>query len=638
MASKISKTKLSKSEETFKFSPESLDSNPRKLSEAYYDSNFYNEWNTPVVAGLDAARYGNLFSRSYPLQNQQGFYYIRQAIILCQTAWMYVPVFFQTIETMTVLANTGIEWRGGSDNAKKFFDVWWDKVNGYNFTEQFFRELTLSSNVPIYRYDGSVKKNKINKLVLSNQETSEAAKTIKIPIKYAILNPADICVREDDFCQNNILPSYYRTIDSATVDRLKKLAKNGDITLPDSLKDCSGRSVEPLDADNFTFVFFKKQDYYPLAVPMGFCVLEDINLKMEFKKADACVAKTVDSLYTLVTHGATDKDGNTVMNPLVDSALKQIFSTNQKNKTIVSDCTTKVDFAIPDINKVIGNEKYQKIDQDINDGLFNIFFGEQQFSTMAIKLRVFVKLLVNIQEIFLTQFLNSEIKRVGKLVGFTDKDIPVPKFKKIDLEDPAQIARIYAQFAQLGLLTPDETFKAMETGLLPTKDDALSSQEEYKKHRKNDLFYPLVGGSKDEEVKPGVPGGRPKGTKAPQKTKKISPKGASIEGTHYLYDVQKFKSYTLLANEVANEVKALFCYTKNKKRLSTQDKRFINSTATNIIINEIPDNWKNSISIYLEKQPDINFEKIGLVEEIKEVNEIDEFGAAILSHCIIESE
>ncbi len=49
--------------------------------------------------------------------------------------------------------------------------------------------------------------------------------------------------------------------------------------------------------------------------------------------------------------------------------------------------------------------------------------------------------------------------------------------------------------AQMGLLDPDELNKAIETGILPTKEESLENQKEYIKNRKNGLYTPLLGGN-----------------------------------------------------------------------------------------------------------------------------------------------
>ena len=49
----------------------------------------------------------------------------------------------------------------------------------------------------------------------------------------------------------------------------------------------------PLEAEKISAVFYKKMDYEPFAVPMGYPVLEDINHKSELKRMDMAIARTM---------------------------------------------------------------------------------------------------------------------------------------------------------------------------------------------------------------------------------------------------------------------------------------------------------------------------------------------------------
>ena len=91
------------------------------------------------------------------------------------------------------------------------------------------------------------------------------------------------------------------------------------------------------------------------------------------------------------------------------------------------------------------------------------------------------------------------MKRLGALMGYQPKDIPTPVFEKIQVEDVTNFNRIIAQLSSLGILTPAETFSAMEDGLLPTKADSEANQEEYVKQRDKQMYFPLVGGSQESD-------------------------------------------------------------------------------------------------------------------------------------------
>lgn len=629
------------------------------LSLASCDNGFYsrNDDGSTLLTNYNLLKYNNLIALRFPYQNSGGFINIREAIRLCQTAWYNVPIFRQTIEAMTFLANSGIKLFGGTKESKEFFYAWFEKVGMFNLTEQYFRESFLSSNVFLYRYDGGLKLNRVDKFITAGEtedlsadhpknkkNESTAARTIDIPVKYIVLDPAGLCIQNNtDLKDYN--PIYYRLMDVGTKQKLRNLTKKGavKIDLEKSLQDLVnneyGEVSTRLDPDHLYPLFYQKQDYQPFAMPMGFPVLEDINLKLEFKKCDAVVAKTVESIIMLVTHGnEPDKGG---MNPLVDSALKTVFRTKQGGRTLVSDYTTKVEFVIPDINKVIGSAKYDQLDQDIMDGLMNIFYGEKKLANVTIKLRLFIQMLVYAQKLFLTQFLVSEMKRVGKLVGFKDEEIPAPKFNRINMEDTANSDRFVAQLAQLGLLTAEDTFEAVESGLLPINDNIEERQKTYKKQRDNGLFYPLVGGSADPNAE-AAPGKSPaKSGKKALSTKDGRPKGVTAPRTvtvkaseNYKIDVNKFKNNILLANVITNDLTK--AYTK-KYGFSEDIVEKVRVIGTHLITNEKPENWGKCIKSYIKELPEPNMENIALATELKEQNDVDDLSAAILIHCVIQN-
>lgn len=629
------------------------------LALASVDDGYYcrGEGDSSLLQNYNILRYNNLIALRFPYQNSNGFVNVREAIRLCQTAWYNVPVFKQTIETMTFLSNSGIKLFGGTTESKKFFNAWFDKINLFNLTEQFFRETFRSSNMFLYRYDGGIKSNRVDKFVLGEEKDgaktkdskikeSKAAKTVQIPVRYIVLDPAGLCILNNSDLKN-YNPTYYRLMDVGVKQQLKHLTRDGavKVSLDESLEGLLNNDYNQnnqLNPDNLYAMFYQKQDYEPFALPMGFPVLEDINLKLEFKKCDAVVAKTVESIIMLVTHGTEPDKGG--MNPLVDNALKSVFRTKQPGRALVSDYTTKIEFVIPDINKVIGSAKYDQIDQDIMDGLMNIFYGEKKLANVTVKLRLFVQMLVYAQKIFITQFLSNEMKRVGKLVGFDDNEIPEPKFNRINMEDRANSDRVVAQFAQMGLLTAEDTFEAMESGLLPINDNIEERQKLYKKQRDDGLFFPLVGGSAPVEegaaaVKSktkknagkksaSTTDGRPPGVSAPRT---VTVKASDEK---YKIDVNKFRDNILLANVLTNDLTKAY---SKKFGVSDDIVDRVKIIATHLIANETPENWNQSIKNYIKELPAPNVENVALAAELKEQNDVDDLTSSLLVHCVVKN-
>jgi hypothetical protein len=137
----------------------------------------------------------------------------------------------------------------------------------------------------------------------------------KLPIKYSILNPADIILGGNINFSN---PLYYKVLSDYELERLKnpqteedvKILENFDKTTLEKIKSKNASMITiPLKGEKVSAVFFKKQDYEPFAVPMGYPVLEDINAKAELKKMDMAIARTMQQIVLLVTTGAGARQG-----------------------------------------------------------------------------------------------------------------------------------------------------------------------------------------------------------------------------------------------------------------------------------------------------------------------------------------
>ncbi len=190
------------------------------------------------------------------------------------------------------------------------------------------------------------------------------------------------------------------------------------------------------------------------------------------------------------------------------------------------------------------------------------------------------------------------------------------------------MARVYMQMAQLGLLTSSEVFEAVKSGILPDKETSILNQKEYIKQRDGGLFAPLVGGDKQQET------GRPDGTSSPQTTKKVTPIGKA-KGA-YKFSTMKLGDLTLKANSLKESVIASLKkkYKMKKDSVLNDGQLFIVDTLTkNIISNESPDNWSESISSYLANPKEVSKEVADEIDEISIQFDTSSFEASILRHA-----
>ena len=95
-----------------------------------------------------------------------------------------------------------------------------------------------------------------------------------------------------------------------------------------------GLKIE-LDPKKLSYSFYKKQDYEPFAIPFGFPVLEDINAKLELKKMDQAITRTVENVILLITMGTEPDKGGINAHNL--SAMQTLFRNESVGRVLVSD-------------------------------------------------------------------------------------------------------------------------------------------------------------------------------------------------------------------------------------------------------------------------------------------------------------
>jgi len=548
---------------------------------------------------------------------------VRDAIVLCQKAYYNVGIFRNTIDLMTEFSASPIYLTGGSQKSREFFTAYFKKINLASFQDQFFREYYRSGNVFTYRFDTELSLEDTLKIVQVFGSRIKAAKNIKIPARYTILNPADIYVGGSVNYNFNI---YYKLLSDYELQRLRDPKTDEDIEVFDSLPEATKKQIKnknnryilvPLDSTKLAAVFYKKQDYEPLSIPMGFPVLDDINWKLEMKKMDMAVTRTTQQAILLVTMGAEPEKGGVNQRNL--EAMQSLFANQSVGRVLIADYTTKAQFVIPDIGNLIGPEKYEVVDRDIQIGLNNILIGSEKFANQSIKVQVFIERLKQGREVFINEFLVPEIRRISKDLGF--KNFPQPSFEDISLKDDVQYSRIYNRLIELGILTPEEGVQAIQTGRLPTSEESIESQQKLKSFKDKGLYQPIIGGG-------GAQSGRPSGsTGIPQSTKNIKPVGSNAN-----FSVSKIKENILAAQNLEEEIKSAFRKKLNVKKLSNQQKEDAEKISEIIIANENPTNWSSKLQDYIEKPIDQNLEQVNNIQEIAAEHQVSSYIASLLYH------
>lgn len=586
-------------------------------------------------------KYKNIEECPLSYSNEKHYISPRSSILLCQKAYANIAIFRNAIDVMSEFSNSDIYLEGGSEKAKNFIEKWMEKIEIWKFKDQYFREYYRSGNVFIYKLNAKFSAEDLVKLNKVYAAEKEVQPNRKIPVKYVFLNPYDFVA--DRVLSFDVQDGVYKKILSEyDIQKLKNPQTEYDQEVFNSLPEDAKKAISgnqfnqegvliSLDPSKLMFSFYKKQDYEPFATPFGFPVLDDINWKMELKKVDQAITRTIENVILLVTMGNTPDKGG--VNPNNLKAMQDLFQNESIGRALIADYTTKAEFVIPDLNKVLGADKYEIVNEDIKEGLQNIIVGKENYSSTQVKAQIFLERLKEARNTFLNDILQPQIKEVCKAMGF--KNYPKAKFVEIDIKDEVQMHRVTSRLIEMGIITPEQGMTALKQGVYPNPADLKTAQEKFVEQREKGFYTPLSvaqpilpeGQEPDQtQPQPAVQSetGRPAGTKT--KTNNL----IAQEDTYSRADIQSV-IYAIedLGKHMESELKKAY----NKKRLSKEHKSMIESLSESIVMSSNMDSWKSTASECIKDFN--NIEDLNIMPEVLEIGEehkIVSYPAAILYH------
>ena len=577
---------------------------------------------------------------------------VRESIELCQKAYANVSVFRNAIDTMAEFANAEVYLEQGNKSSRDFFYRWFNKIRLWDLKDQYFREYYRSGNIFLYRIDGDLSIDDFN--LLSKTYAAEGLKKDKIPIKYILLNPFDIVAKRSTTFATG---AYEKILSEYDMERLRNPKDQYDQelfdALPPDLKEkikkgqyyASGLLIK-LENDKLSYSFYKKQDYEPFAIPFGFPVLEDINAKLELKKMDQAITRTVENVILLITMGTEPEKGG--INPHNLQAMQQLFLNESVGRVLVSDYTTKAEFIIPDISKIIGPEKYQVLNEDIRNGLQNIMVGTEKYNTTEVKARIFMDRLNEARRAFLNDFLNREIRRISTSLGF--RNVPVAKFVDVDSKDQNELLRVATRLMEIGVVTPQQGLDIFNTGRFPNSEDIGTTQEQFVSERKKGFYNPLVGGvpmiaapapKMPAGAKIGALSGAPAPAVGKPAAKNTTPKSAGRPTGKKTGPTKTIKGYSRKnIQEVVGKVENLrsLIVSNIKEKYNTEELNEVQNTIVDKLCESIVcasdiGNWEDNVKQCVN---DINnIEELQTLNEILDISSLHElqvYPSAILYH------
>jgi DNA-binding transcriptional regulator GbsR (MarR family) len=327
------------------------------------------------------------------------------------------------------------------------------------------------------------------------------------------------------------------------------------------------------------------------------------------------------------------------------TAMQNLFTNQSVGRVLVSDYTTKAEFIIPDLEKVIGPSKYDVVNRDIKEGLQNVILAEEKFANATIKAQLFLQRLKESREAFLHEFLQPEINQICKNFGF--RGSPRARFQDIDMKDENQVQRVITRMMELGILPPEEGMKVIDTGVFPSERELEKAQEKFLDDRKKGWYNPLVGGvpvfeeSEEmelEEIK------HPESMRILDEQKNKTPKspgrpaGSKTQGRKVTYAVDSIKEVIDATNKFYSDISVEAKKVFKKKRLSSDQKQVLEKVCELVVSACEQANWKKTaISCLKDNKKLLGLKTLSPVSDISVEHSLDEYSSAILYHSIKNS-
>ena len=559
---------------------------------------------------------------------------VREAIELCQKAYANVAIFRNAIDIMSEFANTEIFLEGGTAKSRQFFEDWFKKINIWNLKDQYFREYYRSGNIFLYRVDGKFTIDDFMKLTSSGSPESNIVN--QIPVRYILLNPFDVVAKRTSSFSvgafEKILSEYEMArLQNPVTEEDKEIFNGLDKKVQEAIKKGTyykdGLQIK-IDPKKLSYSFYKKQDYEPFAIPFGYPVLEDINAKLELKKMDQAITRTVENVVLLITMGTEPNKGG--INPQNLNAMQNLFKNESVGRVLISDYTTKADFVIPDLNKVLGPAKYAILNEDIKQGLQNIVVGEEKYSATEVKAQIFTDRLKESRFAFLNDFLQKEIKRISRDLGF--RSYPTAKLKDIDMRDETQLMRVSTRLMELGILTPQQGMEMFHNGKFPKSEEIAPSQSTFVEERKKGFYNPIVGGVPVIEDSTGKSSNNPlvnktnKSSGRPEGTTEIPLSNANFTRKGIQEIVGQIEKSRASAKESLKDV-------LNIKRFNKTQEKMLDKLCEAVICSTELENWNEELISCVNNFE--NIESLGIMDDILDISneyQLDNYSSAILYH------
>jgi len=422
---------------------------------------------------------------------------INGLITVCMSAYDNIGIVNNVINLMSDFTASGAELVHSIKSQEKFWQRWFEKVNGKERSSAIVNMLYRAGNVVVQRVDGD----------LPLEESVEwkkigGAKTYKIPLKYVIHNPLGLQVYGGQVAGFLDQPYFMLKISSEIMTGLQQLKANSGMIGKDVLESILSKIPKeflqpnkqnnayiPLDQEELYPYYFKRDDGQIWAKPIVAPVLTDLFNLAKLKLADTAALDGVISNIRLWRLGhLTDNVATTILPTRTGiNKLRNIIATNVGGGVFDLVWGPELDFkeSNTQTHNFLGSDKYQATWNAIYEGLgipptlTGTGGSGGGFTNNSIALKTLIDRLEYGRNV-LMRFWNEQIRLVQAAMGFAKA--PKVSFAQMSLSDESSIKALLIQLADRDIISNEALQRAF--GYVPESQNAQIKRESKKRNAK----------------------------------------------------------------------------------------------------------------------------------------------------------
>lgn len=400
----------------------------------------------------------------------------KDIIAFARYAYRRIGLIHNAIDLMGDFAAQGIRLVHPNKRIEKFYNNWFEEVQGKRVSERLGHLLFREANVPIRWYTAKINKKKRLEMqramaatdISTDMDAIESNKN-EIPWRYTFLDPIlvdPVGGPLANLSKNKVLTL---SVPLALQNQIKRLQNASDTVesqgarevldkiSPDIIRAVNGNGKVLLPPEKTSIYYYKKDDWQTWADPMTYSAFEPLNLYQRLQLTDKAALDGAMNKIRVWKIGSLEH--KLAPTPTASSTLADMLGANVGGGTIDIVWGPDIDLleTSSDIQSYLGEEKYKPTLMAIYSALgipptLTGTFGSSGTTNNFIALKTLVERLNYVRQIII-DFWKEQIKIVQKAMGF--RQPAIVEFDIMYLEDPAAMTTLLLNMADRNIISDE---------------------------------------------------------------------------------------------------------------------------------------------------------------------------------------